>query len=130
MNTKNKDPLHGVKLEILLQKLVNHYGWEELGNLIDINCFQVDPSISSSLKFLPRTPWSRPDAPPRWSPVRRSADPALLRGDRARSHCQRQQWDVRAGVGAATQELWTQELLAWRLLRIGGDPCDAFSLLG
>lgn len=59
MNTKNKDPLHGVKLETLLQELVNHFGWEELGNLIDINCFQVDPSISSSLKFLRRTPWAR-----------------------------------------------------------------------
>lgn len=54
-----KDPLHGVKLEQILNELVDYYGWEELGLQIDINCFNIDPSISSSLKFLRRTEWAR-----------------------------------------------------------------------
>ncbi|CNK04827.1 Uncharacterized conserved protein (DUF2132) [Yersinia mollaretii] len=55
----SKDPLHGITLEQLLTKLVEHYGWEELGYRIQINCFTSDPSIKSSLKFLRRTPWAR-----------------------------------------------------------------------
>lgn len=51
--------LNGITLESLLTRLVNHYGWDELGRRIDINCFQSDPSIKSSLKFLRRTPWAR-----------------------------------------------------------------------
>lgn len=54
-----KDPLHGVTLEALLNKLVAQYGWEELAKRININCFKSDPSIKSSLKFLRRTPWAR-----------------------------------------------------------------------
>jgi uncharacterized protein (DUF2132 family) len=54
-----RDPLHGVTLEKLLTELVEHYGWEELGQRIDIRCFNFDPSISSSLKFLRKTPWAR-----------------------------------------------------------------------
>jgi uncharacterized protein (DUF2132 family) len=54
-----RDPLHGVTLEQLLTELVAHYGWEELGRRIDIRCFNFDPSISSSLKFLRKTPWAR-----------------------------------------------------------------------
>lgn len=53
------NPLHGVKLENILEKLVLAYGWEELGMVIDIRCFNYDPSIKSSLKFLRRTPWAR-----------------------------------------------------------------------
>lgn len=53
------NPLHGITLEKLLTELVEHYGWAELGREIDIRCFNVDPSISSSLKFLRRTPWAR-----------------------------------------------------------------------
>jgi uncharacterized protein (DUF2132 family) len=53
------NPLHGVKLENILEKLVLEYGWEELGMVIDIRCFNYDPSIKSSLKFLRRTPWAR-----------------------------------------------------------------------
>ncbi len=53
------DPLHGVTLEKLLTALVAHYGWEELGRRIEIRCFNFDPSISSSLKFLRKTPWAR-----------------------------------------------------------------------
>jgi uncharacterized protein (DUF2132 family) len=51
--------LHGITLESLLTKLVEHYGWEQLGRRIDINCFNSDPSIKSSLKFLRKTPWAR-----------------------------------------------------------------------
>ncbi|MDQ1830846.1 VF530 family protein [Massilia scottii] len=51
--------LHGITLESLLTQLVAHYGWDELGKRIDINCFISDPSIKSSLKFLRKTPWAR-----------------------------------------------------------------------
>ena len=54
-----KDPLHGITLEMIVTRLVQHYGWESLGRLISINCFKKDPSIKSSLKFLRRTPWAR-----------------------------------------------------------------------
>lgn len=56
---KSKDPLHGVTLEKLLNELVEHYGWDELGNMININCFTNNPSIKSSLTFLRKTPWAR-----------------------------------------------------------------------
>lgn len=55
--TNNK--LHGVKLEHMLNHLVEEYGWSELGYRIKINCFNSNPSINSSLKFLRRTPWAR-----------------------------------------------------------------------
>ena len=54
-----KDPLEGITLETLLTELVEAYGWEELARRIRINCFAVDPSIKSSLRFLRRTPWAR-----------------------------------------------------------------------
>lgn len=54
-----KDPLHGITLEVIVNALVERHGWEELGQLIDIRCFQLDPSVMSSLKFLRRTPWAR-----------------------------------------------------------------------
>jgi uncharacterized protein (DUF2132 family) len=53
------DPLQGVTLKMILTELVEQYGWEEMGKNIDIRCFTHDPSISSSLKFLRRTPWAR-----------------------------------------------------------------------
>lgn len=59
VDTRDTDPLHGVTLEQILTRLVEHFGWEELGGLIQIRCFNQDPSISSSLKFLRRTPWAR-----------------------------------------------------------------------
>ena len=59
MPTPSNDPLHGVTLEKILTELVEAYGWEELGRTIDIRCFNFDPSISSSLKFLRKTPWAR-----------------------------------------------------------------------
>ena len=54
-----KNPLHGITLEKMLNELVAGYGWEELGRQIDIRCFNHEPSIASSLKFLRRTPWAR-----------------------------------------------------------------------
>ncbi|MEI8572297.1 DUF2132 domain-containing protein [Methylomonas sp. LW13] len=57
--TGKQDPLHGITLETLLTRLVEKYDWAELANRIDINCFAKDPSISSSLKFLRKTPWAR-----------------------------------------------------------------------
>lgn len=57
--TQANNPLHGITLETLLGRLVEHYGWAELGRQIDIRCFNIDPSIASSLKFLRRTPWAR-----------------------------------------------------------------------
>ncbi len=58
MNNGN-NPLQGKTLEMILNELVAHYGWETLGQHVRINCFQVDPSIKSSLVFLRRTPWAR-----------------------------------------------------------------------
>jgi uncharacterized protein (DUF2132 family) len=55
----DKDPLHGVTLEMMLTQLVDKYGWEEMARLIRINCFAKDPSIKSSLTFLRKTPWAR-----------------------------------------------------------------------
>ena len=53
------DPLHGKTLEAIVVALVERYGFPELGRRIDIRCFNVDPSVGSSLKFLRRTPWAR-----------------------------------------------------------------------
>jgi uncharacterized protein (DUF2132 family) len=53
------NPLHGITLEKMLTELVTFYGWQAMGQQIDIRCFTQDPSIGSSLKFLRRTPWAR-----------------------------------------------------------------------
>jgi len=53
------DPLHGVTLKTIVTQLEEEFGWEYLGQKINIKCFTSDPSISSSLKFLRRTPWAR-----------------------------------------------------------------------
>ncbi len=53
------NPLHGITLEAILVHLVEHYGWAEMGRMIEIRCFNSDPSIKSSLKFLRKTPWAR-----------------------------------------------------------------------
>jgi uncharacterized protein (DUF2132 family) len=54
-----ENPLHGITLENVVTKLMNHYGWDGLAQRIDINCFKSDPSIKSSLKFLRKTEWAR-----------------------------------------------------------------------
>ncbi|PCC98857.1 DUF2132 domain-containing protein [Halopseudomonas pelagia] len=56
---QHADPLHGVTLKVIVSTLVERYGWEELGQRINIKCFTTDPSINSSLKFLRKTPWAR-----------------------------------------------------------------------
>jgi len=58
-DTSSNDPLHGKTLEMILKQLVHYYGWEHLGSKIEIRCFNFDPSIKSSLKFLRKTPWAR-----------------------------------------------------------------------
>lgn len=58
MNQSN-NPLHGIKLETIITYLVEKYGWEELGERINIRCFTHDPSIKSSLRFLRKTEWAR-----------------------------------------------------------------------
>jgi uncharacterized protein (DUF2132 family) len=55
----SKDPLHGKTLETILTELVAYFGWEDLANMIAINCFKKDPSVKSSLTFLRKTPWAR-----------------------------------------------------------------------
>lgn len=57
MNPNN--PLEGITLAKIVEDLVAHFGWEDLGERIPIKCFTVDPSIKSSLTFLRRTPWAR-----------------------------------------------------------------------
>lgn len=54
-----KNPLHGITLEMMVTRLEAHYGWEMLGRIIKINCFNWQPSIKSSLTFLRKTPWAR-----------------------------------------------------------------------
>ena len=58
-NPQNNNPLHGVTLEMVLNRLVDFYGWNKLGKQININCFNNDPSVNSCLKFLRKTPWAR-----------------------------------------------------------------------
>ncbi len=53
------NPLHGKTLEAILVFLVDRYGWEDSGEIININCFRFDPSIKSCLTFLRKTPWAR-----------------------------------------------------------------------
>ena len=59
MTHPSTDHLYGITLKAILEKLVAYYGWEELDKRIRINCFSIDPSINSSLKFLRKTPWAR-----------------------------------------------------------------------
>ena len=59
MTPQANNPLHGITLERMLTELVERHGWERLGEVINIRCFQIDPSIKSSLTFLRRTPWAR-----------------------------------------------------------------------
>lgn len=56
---QKNNPLHGVTLKAILEQLHQYYGWEQLGYQIPINCFNSNPSINSSLKFLRKTPWAR-----------------------------------------------------------------------
>ena len=55
----SNDPLHGITLKQIVEALEAHYGWDKLGEKININCFKSNPSVNSSLKFLRKTPWAR-----------------------------------------------------------------------
>ena len=59
MEPQPNNPLHGVTLQNILAYLLDVYGWDGLAKQIDINCFKNEPSLSSSLKFLRKTPWAR-----------------------------------------------------------------------
>jgi len=59
MTDQPHNPLHGVTLARMVEDLSDYYGWEELGRLIPVRCFTFEPSVSSSLKFLRKTPWAR-----------------------------------------------------------------------
>jgi uncharacterized protein (DUF2132 family) len=59
MPQASRDPLHGKTLEFIVTELVAYFGWEVLGQHIRINCFNSNPSVQSSLKFLRKTPWAR-----------------------------------------------------------------------
>ncbi len=56
---QSNDPQRGITLEMILNHLVQQYGWVELAKRIPIRCFINEPSVKSSLKFLRRTPWAR-----------------------------------------------------------------------
>ena len=58
-NRKSNDPLHGKSLKVIMEFLYDKYGWEQLAEIIDINCFKMNPSINSSLTFLRKTEWAR-----------------------------------------------------------------------
>ena len=59
MSEQLNNPLHGIKLATMLEELYQKYGWEELGNALNLNAFRNDPRMKSSLKFLRTTPWAR-----------------------------------------------------------------------
>ena len=59
LESNNKDPFHGITLKMMVTQLEETYGWEELGRRIKIKCFTHDPSLTSSLNFLRKTPWAR-----------------------------------------------------------------------
>jgi uncharacterized protein (DUF2132 family) len=56
---QSKNPLHGLTLQTILTELVEYFGWDGLADRIPVRCFESDPSIASSLKFLRKTPWAR-----------------------------------------------------------------------
>lgn len=58
-NPHPHDPLHGLTLATILERLAEHYGWEQLAEQIPLNCFKNEPSSKSSLKFLRKTQWAR-----------------------------------------------------------------------
>lgn len=59
LKNQSKDPLHGKSLKVIMEFLYDKYGWEQLAEMIDINCFKMNPSINSSLTFLRKTEWAR-----------------------------------------------------------------------
>lgn len=73
------NPLHGITLLMLLERLVAHYGWEELGKRISIRCFNHEPSLNSSLRFLRKTDWARAKVEALYLETRFQTDPTINR---------------------------------------------------
>ena len=69
------NPLHGKTLKIIMNELVEHYGWETLAEFVNINCLKFDPSINSCLKFLRKTPWAREKIEKVYLAMLKSKDP-------------------------------------------------------
>ena len=69
MSSQPNNPLHGVKLQQIVEDLVKYYGWEQLSFHVDINCFKNEPSVKSSLKFLRRFQWARDEVEALWVEV-------------------------------------------------------------
>jgi uncharacterized protein (DUF2132 family) len=58
-NNQAKNPLHGITLQKMIEQLVDYYGFDTLGELINIKCFKENPTLKSSLTFLRKTDWAR-----------------------------------------------------------------------
>ena len=69
------NPLHGITLEQIVTRLVEHFGWSKLGSITEIRCFTSDPSITSSLKFLRKTPWARDKVEKLYIAIEKDAQP-------------------------------------------------------
>ncbi|MBQ4848189.1 VF530 family DNA-binding protein [Pseudoalteromonas sp. MMG013] len=62
MNNKDlyrSNPLTGVKLDQVINELVEQYGWELLHAYLQLNCFKNNPSTESAVKFLKKTVWAQ-----------------------------------------------------------------------
>jgi len=59
MSDQPNNPLHGITLKTVVTELHEYYGWERMHDMVAIRCFESNPSINSSLKFLRKTPWAR-----------------------------------------------------------------------
>lgn len=66
MNNNPNNPLHGIKLQQIVEDLEKYYGWDELDRLMRMNCFAFNPSVKSALKFLRKTPWAREKVEKLW----------------------------------------------------------------
>ena len=77
-----QDPLHGVTLKALLEDLVARRGWPDLAQQVPIRCFQHEPSLSSSLKFLRKTPWARAKVEQLYLADRRTLERKRARNER------------------------------------------------
>ena len=69
MSNQPNNPLHGIKLQQIVEDLVDYYGWDQLSHHVDINCFKNEPSITSSLKFLRKFQWARDEVEHLWVEV-------------------------------------------------------------
>jgi len=73
MKEQANNPMHGVTLKDIVQRLVDHYGWPKLGQRIKVGCFTTNPSLKSSLKFLRKTPWARKEVEELFHEMQRQA---------------------------------------------------------